>query len=135
MALDHQAVGLRRYGGLGQRHDQVPPSRGVRGVHDHRQVRKPLGDDDRREIQREARARLERTDAPLAKDNVVPAGGGHVLRGEQPLLDRRREPRFKTTPWSVPAIAAPTRFSSEKFAMLRAPICRTCACSMTISMS
>ena len=31
VALDYQAVSLRGYGGLGQRHDQVPASRGVRG--------------------------------------------------------------------------------------------------------
>src|ERR671910_2846868 len=47
VALDYQAVRLCGYGGLGQGHDQVPPSGGVRRVHDHRQIRKPLGDDDR----------------------------------------------------------------------------------------
>src|SRR3990170_2424205 len=44
------------------------------------------------------------------------------------------KPRFKTTPWSVPFIAAPTRFRREKFALLRAPIWMIWACSMTGSM-
>ena len=77
--------------GLGERHDEVAPSGGVGRVHDHRQVRQPLGHDDRREVQREARARLERADAALAEDHVVPTRGRHVLRRQQPLLHRRRE--------------------------------------------
>src|SRR5918997_4627965 len=89
--LDHQAVRLRSYGGLGEGHDQVAAPCGVRRVHDHGQVRQPLGDDDRREIEREARAGLEGADATLAQHHVVPAGGGNVLSREEPLLDRRRE--------------------------------------------
>src|SRR5918997_1072958 len=92
MALDHQAIRLRRHGGLGQWHYQIPPAGRVRGAHDHGQVRQPFGDDDRREVQREARACLERADAPLAQHHVVPAGGGNVLCRQEPLLDRRREP-------------------------------------------
>src|SRR5919202_4850755 len=95
MALDHQAIRLRRYSSLRQGHDQVPPPSRVGGVHDHGQARQPLGDDDRREIQREACRALERTDAPLTQHHVVPTGGDHVLRRQKPLLDRRREPSLE----------------------------------------
>src|SRR5919107_2008716 len=93
--LDHQAVRLRCHGGLGEGHDQVAPPGRVRGVHDYGQIREPLGDDDRREIEREARGGLEGADAPLAQHDVVPAGGGHVLRRKEPLLDRSREPALQ----------------------------------------
>src|SRR5919107_1918521 len=64
--LDHQAVRLRCHGGLGEGHDPG-------------QLLGLLGDEARREIEREARGGLEGADAPLAKHAVVPAGGGHVL--------------------------------------------------------
>src|SRR5215208_5651187 len=92
MALHHQPVGLRRNSRLRERYDQVAPSRGVRRVHDHRQIRQPLGHDDRGQVEREARARFERADPTLAQHHVVPTRGRHVLGREQPLLHRRREP-------------------------------------------
>src|SRR5215208_6342903 len=89
VGLHNQAVRLRRYARLAQRNDQVAPSCRVGRIHDHRQVREPLRHDYRREVQREARARLERAYPALAEDHVVPPGARYVLRCQEPLLDRR----------------------------------------------
>src|SRR3712207_254841 len=90
--LDHQAVRLGGHGGLGEGYYQVAAPRSVRRVHDHGQVRQPLGYDDRREVEREARAGFEGADAPLTQHHVVSPGGDNVLSRQEPLLDRRREP-------------------------------------------
>ncbi len=89
--LDDQTISLRRHARLAERNDQVAPAGGVRRVDDHRKVREPLRHDYRREVQREARRRLERPYPPLAQDHVLPALFGYVLRRQQPLFDRRRE--------------------------------------------
>src|ERR687894_1267379 len=89
--LDDQTVRLRRHARLTERYDQVTPPGRVARVYDHRQVREPLGDYHRREVQREARAGLECAYTSLAQDHVLAALFRDVLRREEPLLDRRRE--------------------------------------------
>src|SRR5215210_3538333 len=93
--LHDQPVRLRRHARLAKGYDQVAPPGGVARVYDHRQVRQPLGYDHRREVQREARRRLEGAYPPLAEDHVLPSGARYVLRRQEPLLDRRRETSFK----------------------------------------
>src|ERR1051326_2844691 len=49
----------------------------------------------RREIERVARVLRKRANAALAEHDLVVSFGHHVLGGEQPLVERRREPAFQ----------------------------------------
>ncbi len=85
--VDDDAVGADRDGGPRQRHDQVAAAAGMRRVHDHGQVRQPLDDRDRADVQGVPGGLLEGPDAALAEHDVEVAALGDVLRGHQPLLD------------------------------------------------
>ena len=61
---------------------------GMRHVDDDRQQRELLHDRHRRDVEREARRRLERADAALAQDDVRVAVHRDVLARREPLLDR-----------------------------------------------
>jgi len=93
--LDDDAVRPDRGGRPGQRLDQAAVARRVAGVDDHRQVRVQLQPRDRREVEREARGRLERADAALAQHHLVVALLEHVVRGHQQLVERRGEPALE----------------------------------------
>jgi thiamine biosynthesis protein ThiI len=81
------AVGADRDRGPGQRQDQVPAAAGMRRVHDHRQVRQPLRDRDRADVQGVPGGLLERADAALAEHDVQVAALSDVFGGHQPFLD------------------------------------------------
>src|ERR671928_241507 len=76
---------------------KTPPQKfsGPGGAQNPGKPRTLFRDNPRREVQGEARARLERADPAFAKNHVVPAGARYVLRGQEPLLDRRRETPFE----------------------------------------
>ena len=59
----------------------------MRRVHDHGQVRQPLGDRHRADVQGVPGGRLEGADAALAEHDVEVAALGDVLGGHQPFLD------------------------------------------------
>jgi hypothetical protein len=67
----------------------------VRRVHDHRQVRQPLRDRHRADVERVARRLLERPDAAFAEHDVEVAALGDVLGGHQPLLDGGAHPALE----------------------------------------
>ena len=87
MHVHDDAVRADRDRGPGQRQHQVAAATGVRRVHDHRQVRQPLRDRHRADVQGVPRRLLERPDAALAQHDVQVAALGDVLGGHQPLLD------------------------------------------------
>src|SRR5260221_8477977 len=73
------------------RSDQVAVSRAVAWIGDNRQMAHPLDQRNGAEVERVARGGFERADAALAQDHVRIARVHDVLRGHQPLLDRRRQ--------------------------------------------
>ena len=91
MDLDQQAIGADR--GTGERHgaDQGTSPGAVRRIDDDRQMRLLPQDRHGGEVERVAGGGLERANPAFAEDDVRVAGGQHVLGGEQPFLDRRRQ--------------------------------------------
>src|SRR5215212_143105 len=107
MRLHYEPVCFSGNGGFRERDHKVAPASSVGWIHNHGQVRDTFGHDDRREVEREARAGLEGADAPLAKDYVITARARHVLRSQEPLFNGGREPAL------------------EEDAVVRAGYCRT----------
>ncbi len=88
MHLDDQSVRARCDGGKRQRRDKVGTPAGVARIHDHRQVRRALEHRNGSHVERVARRRLERADAPLAQDDLVVPTRQDVFGGQQQFLDR-----------------------------------------------
>src|SRR5439155_16911415 len=92
MHLDEHTVGTHRRAGSRERGHEVTPSRGVRRIDDHRQVRLALEQGDRAEIERVAGARLERLDPTLAEHAALVPLLRHALRRQEQLVHGRARP-------------------------------------------
>jgi len=75
----------------------------VAGIDDYWQVRIPLDDADGGDVQREAGARLESADAPLAQDHVRVARSKQIVRSLQPLGYGGRQPALQDARPAAPA--------------------------------
>src|SRR5574341_1563686 len=101
--LDQQPVGTRGDRGSGHRRHEVPPPRGMAGVHHHRQMRQFLNQRHRGQVERVAHLRLEGPDAPLAQDHLVIAARHDVFRGQQKFFDRCGQPALEQHRLVLPA--------------------------------
>ena len=91
MDSHQQPVGPGGHRRASHRQHLVAPSRAVRRIADHRQMRQPLHHRDRRNIHGVARVRLKRPYAALAQDDFVIPAAHDVFSREQQFLDRRRD--------------------------------------------
>lgn len=91
MHIDHDPVGTGCNRGACQRGNQRPFPRRMRRIDEDRQMAHRLDDRNCGDIERVASGRLERADTPFHQDDLVVAFLVDVLRGIQPLVDRRSE--------------------------------------------
>ncbi len=90
MDLDDHPVGAGRDRGARHRNHLVAQPGAVARIRDHRQVRQPLHERNRREIEEIARHRVEAADAALAQNHLAVSLGEDVLRAHEKLGDRGR---------------------------------------------
>src|SRR5687767_16038629 len=95
MHFDKQAVGTRGEGCARHRSHLVPQSGSVTGIRDDRQMREPVYDGNRGQIEEIPRGGIEASHAPLAQYYVRVALRENVLRTQKKVGNRRRHSAFQ----------------------------------------
>ena len=90
MHFDEQSIGTSGDRGARHRNHLVAQSGAVTRIGDDRQMRKPVHDRNRRQVEHVAGGGIEAPDAALAQNHVLVSFGENVFGAQEKVVDRRR---------------------------------------------